>query len=1169
MSNSGGQRLSAQLKVRQHHLRSAHLEHHEGQFVSTYIPTGRGLEVLHRVARAMMSGDTGRAWSLTGPYGAGKSSFALFVHALLGAEGDEARIGAEGSLRAAEPELLSLIEEGRKAFGATPRGFIRAAATAQREPVNETVLRAFTAGAHGYWRTRMPVDVKTALADAGRDCTSRALGLVLEALCAYAPVLIEIDEFGKNLEHFAGSAAEADLFVLQELAERCTGDRGLPALLITLQHMTFDDYVRGASALQRREWGKVQGRFEDISFVESAEQSLRLVAGAFEPLARDDILLPALEAWAVAETQTCQRLGLVRFLPGGAATLASCYPLHPMTLLALPEMCARFGQHGRTLFSFLTSREPHSVAEFLDAETIRDPLPTVGLDRLYDFFVGTAASSGSRHAARLAEIDTKIRETTGLADEQRHVLKVVGILNVLSQGGPLRASVPIIRYALSATAPLADKAVRKIITELEQRGVLIYRGFADEYRLWQGSDLDLAALVEQAREELTLVSPAEMLAAQHRMPPAVAGRHSQRVGMLRYFETVLADAGTSTITGPGAGDAADGLLIYFLGPPEETGMLSIRPGSKPIVIATTAGHAVIVEAVSELAAVLRALDRPDVQADRVARRELQDRVADARRRLADRVSEHLHPASAGVRFRLAGTEEPLPVGRGLSSLLSQVCEDVYRASPEISNEMLGRRELTSQAAKARRELLTAMVEHHDEEWLGMKGFGPEKAMYAALLRHPRIHRQTGEATFSYHQPSRGSMNITWGTMTKMIDGATREQLALDTLYARLMEPPIGLKEGPIPVLLAALLLHRVDDVAIYQEGTYQPAITAELLERLVKSPSRFSVKHFKLTSDRVQFLDAVARAVGNVTGRAPVVMHGRGVASRNGTLLGVTSPLLTMVRNLPAYTLRTSALSERGRAVRDAILTAREPDELIFTDVPKALAMEALGVKAGSNQAEFAAFSTQLEAALSELTGAYRGLLDKCLHSLGTALRLSHHRMPELRIALKDRADGLADTLLEPRLRSFVLLATNDDLDDEAWFEAVANNIAGRPAAGWRDEDVQRFTIELDGIAGAFRRYQALHYEALASNKADFAARRVTITSPDGTEYSDVVWVDHETEPQLQSAARQALDAAENLLGPRGGDALMALLAGIVAGARHDASDHVTLAPPQRKARNA
>src|ERR1022692_4610818 len=133
MSSIGGQRLNAHVKVRQHHLRSAHLEHHGGQFVDTYIPTGRALDVLHRVTRAMSSSDSGRAWSLTGPYGAGKSSFALFVHALLGPDSDKARIGAEATLQAAEPGLLAMIEDSRKAFGMTSRGFIRAAATAQRE----------------------------------------------------------------------------------------------------------------------------------------------------------------------------------------------------------------------------------------------------------------------------------------------------------------------------------------------------------------------------------------------------------------------------------------------------------------------------------------------------------------------------------------------------------------------------------------------------------------------------------------------------------------------------------------------------------------------------------------------------------------------------------------------------------------------------------------------------------------------------------------------------------------------------------------------------------------------------------------------------------------------------------------------------------------------------
>ena len=1163
------QRLSAYVKVRRHHLRSAHLENHEGQVIEAYVPTGRALEILHRVGRAMASSDAGRAWSLTGPYGAGKSSFALFVHALMGPEGSGVRIKAEAALRAADPELLSLIESGRKAFGASSRGFIRAAATAQREPISETIVRAFNAGAYGYWHSRIPNDVVVALGNADRERTPRSLSLALEALCGHAPVLIEIDEFGKNLEHFAGNTAEDDLFVLQELAERCTGAHGLPALLVTLQHMAFDDYVRGASALQRREWGKVQGRFEDISFIESAEQSLRLVAGAFVHVP-DSSFEADLRAWASAEAKTYEGLGLARFLPGGQATLSNCYPLHPITLLTLPEMCARFGQHGRTLFSFLASREPHSAAEFLEAATVGVPLPTVGLDRLYDFFVTTSPSSGSRHAARFIEIDTTIREVTGLTDEQRKVLKVIGILNLLSQGGPLRASVPIIRYALSATGPTTDKGVRKIIVQLEQRGVLTYRRFADEYRLWQGSDLDLSALVEQSREVLAQASPAELMAAQHSMPPAIAAKHSQRVGMLRYFDTTIADHSTKAIKGPSVEDAADGLLVYFLGPPEEAKELLFPTCDKPVVVATTREYTTIAEAVYELAAVLQTLDRPDVQADRVAKRELQDRASDARRRLMDRISAHFHPAASGVQFRLHKTDEAIPVRRGLSSLLSDVCDNTYDASPEISNEMLGRRELTSQAAKARRELLAAMVEHHAQEWLGMEGFGPEKAMYAAVLRHPRIHRDNGDGTFGYYQPRRGSMNKAWGAMTQMIDRATGDRLTLDKVYARLMAPPIGLKDGPIPILLTALLLHRLEDVAVYQEGTYQPVLSAELLERLVKSPDRFAVKHFKLTSDRIQFLEAVARAVGNVTGRTPALGRGRGVANRNPELLGVAGPLLAIIRGLPAYTLRTSELSERARSIRDSIMTAREPDQLIFGELPKALGMEGLGSRAGSERAQFAVFSTLLEGALEELNGAYHALLERCQHSLADELRLDGVNLSGLRIALRERASGLTETLLEPRLRSFVLLACNDDLDDDAWLEAIANNIAGRPAAGWRDQDTERFIAELHGIGGAFRRYQALYYEALARNsEAGFEAHRITITAPDGTEYSDVVWVDDETRTELRDTVKRALTEAEKLAGARGGEVLLALLAGNVTSSGHDEAVHGAHPAVQREVRDA
>ena len=154
--SSATSRLSTYVKVRQHHLRSAHLEHHEGQVIESYVPTGRVLEVLHRVGRAMTSSDTGRAWSLTGPYGAGKSSFALFVHALLGPDGNEARSKAEATLRATDPELLALIAAGRELFRrhqprVHPRvGYRPARADQRRQSLAPSAPAPAVTGAHAY-----------------------------------------------------------------------------------------------------------------------------------------------------------------------------------------------------------------------------------------------------------------------------------------------------------------------------------------------------------------------------------------------------------------------------------------------------------------------------------------------------------------------------------------------------------------------------------------------------------------------------------------------------------------------------------------------------------------------------------------------------------------------------------------------------------------------------------------------------------------------------------------------------------------------------------------------------------------------------------------------------------------------------------------------------------
>lgn len=1170
--------VADEVRPRQRYLRSAHLEQHAAFGVDDYIPTGRALEVLHRINRALHGDAASRAWSLTGPYGSGKSSFALFLHALLGPGQDPRHLAALSTLAAVDADLAERVTSNRAALGAGTDGFLRATATAQAEPAADTLLRALAAAAAMRWPGRTPATVTAALRQATTNPTPLALGLLLAALADQAPVIIVLDEFGKNLEHFAANPAAGDLFVLQELAERCaTGNTRHPALLLTLQHLAFDDYVRGASATQRREWGKVQGRFEDVPFLDSVDQTLRLIPAAFDTTGSSTAFRRRRAAWSAQQLQACADLGLLRLLPDAADLLERCYPLHPLTLLALPELCSRFGQHGRTLFAFLTGHEPASVGEFMERPLPRTgPLPTVNLDRLYDFFTGPGMSASSSQAGRWLEIDTVLREATGLTANEQRTLKTLGVLNLLAQSGPLRAHPALLSYALNgsvAAAPAKPDSLDLDTTlrNLAERGMITYRGFADEYRLWHGSDLDLARIVTDERDDLTGRSTAALLSVRHRLPAAIASRHTQRVGMIRYFDTVFADRRTNALSA--TAPDADGLLVHWLDDPTTATDLRINTvdieRNLPVVVATTAGYTAIQESLLELAAVEQALDRPDVRSDRVALRELQERATQARRRLDDLLAQNLRPDAAGSTYyraswagRSAGAGVAMAVlsaTRSLSALLSAVCDDAYKDSPEIRNEMLGRRQLTSQAAKARRALLEAMVTAPEVRRHGLQGYGPEVAMYEALLAHTGLHRpvdaKNPDGPWHFTSPKPNSkLGLTWGKLRTLLGQASREPITLDKAYAALQAPPVGLKDGPIPLLMTALLLQNEDTVAVYQDGSYQPRLGPDTLERLVKSPDRFSIKTFHADGDRAALLDRLRQLLKQPTG-------GRTSRStmRNSTVLDVAAPLITAAAALPVYTRKTTSLVADTMAVRSALLTSREPDELLFTALPQACGIKPFTPGETGRERDVATLHGRLELALADLRGAYETLLEDCAAQLaadfGTELT-SLNDLLALRSRLRNAAAPLTDVaLLDRRLKAFVLAVLDTRESDQAWLEALLSMVAGLPASSWQDADQARYRTSLPALGEQLRRLVSLHTATAARGAGGFDAHRITLTRPDGQEHARVVWVDHGVQGDLDAAVDLALQAARDLLGTHGDEALLALLAGRVLSAQQPATD--------------
>ncbi len=140
--------LSDAIAVRGRFARSANLERDRArpEPLDGYVLTARATDMVERVAAAAALGAAGGAWSVTGPYGSGKSSLALLLDAAFGGA-CEVRDRALKLIAATAPEAAEQIGRAHRRYGTAERGFARGFVTAPREPLTRTVERALASAA--------------------------------------------------------------------------------------------------------------------------------------------------------------------------------------------------------------------------------------------------------------------------------------------------------------------------------------------------------------------------------------------------------------------------------------------------------------------------------------------------------------------------------------------------------------------------------------------------------------------------------------------------------------------------------------------------------------------------------------------------------------------------------------------------------------------------------------------------------------------------------------------------------------------------------------------------------------------------------------------------------------------------------------------------------------
>ncbi|BCX08909.1 MAG: hypothetical protein KatS3mg066_2768 [Fischerella sp.] len=1117
------QKLSHYFSLQRRYSRSINLERDldNVEALEGYVLTKRAIDSLGRILTNFNSDQGNRAWTLTSVYGTGKSAFAHYLISLVANSQNRMHIKA---LSIAEEKLgrdsdiYQLIQEK-----INPKGLIRAVATGQREPISHTIIRALLTGVNNFWTTsqknkinviRQLIDLAAEINDGGKVDSKEISNLVLEvARESKSGIFLVIDELGKNLEYAAHAQGAEDLYVLQQLAE-LPKDSKTPIYILGILHQAFAEYSQRLATVQRNEWAKIQGRFEDIPFTESSGQMMGLIGQAIDSSAAENISCAInsyseewwqyLESTIVDEEVTEQ-------------VIKEVYPLHPLSALVLPTLCQRYAQNDRSLFTFLTSSEPLSFRNFLEEATVKnDILPSLKLERVYDYFIEAAGMGlASRpNLQRWVEIQDLINDAKRLEEDSLKVLKTIGILNLITVTGSMRATRTLVSLAM-CDRPSEEQINywQQIIDKLLKQNLITHRRQLDELRIWQGSDFnvdgELSTYIEQER------SPLVKLLSLHRpLKPLVAQRHSYQTGTLRYFERHYLDNSQDLHQLRCSSVDADGFVGYWVDDEIPSSVPSTTSDGKPLVILSAANLDILQIRTLEFVALTNIKKTAkELQTDGVARKEVNYRAKEAEEFLDETLNQSF---SIGVNQQcwIQGQIETLNNITDFNSKLSDICDRVYHRSAILWNELINRRDLTSQGAKARRELIQAMLEHQYEEKLGLEGYGPEVSMYYSLLEETGIHRQEDES-WDFYPPSENSgLNSLWEAVENFCLAATEKSQSFDLLYQYLAAPPYGVKQGAVPVILAAVLLYHADDLGLYQDGTFIPVLGTEHFELLVKYPERFAVKYFAVVGLRAEVFKEL-----EVILRNPQLKKLGKV--RNATLLTVVTPLYQFVKKLPKYTQQTRRLANEARAILKALQTTVEPDELLFKALPAACNLPPIGTEAGDDGVTAKTLRTKLVHALREIHTAYDHLLSDCQKLIYEAFGVRSQET-KLREDLRVRANYLAGKCIEPLLKRFVRAASDESKSDSQWLEALVMIVADKPAESWTDDDAIAFEMKLADLVRGFKNLEALQKEVAAKGEG-FEARRITMTRPDGQEIHQMVWVDHGRESQVEQIVDEIL----------------------------------------------
>lgn len=274
----------------------------------------------------------------------------------------------------------------------------------------------------------------------------------------YTGIFIIFDEFSKFLESNSSDLMK-DLKIVQDFAELAARSAKKAQIhLCCVTHKSISLYKSDKKNNNVNDSFKtVEGRFKEIRFNRSLTENYQLISSA---LIRQENIFSLLNEYINKQNDFVEKMySLNAFKDKSLQNILfkDCFPLNPLTVYSLVQICELVAQNERTLFTFLSDTDDDSFNSFIHTQSNG----LFDVDKVYDYFSQFFKKEDSNNLKNIWYRTESILSKLETSNEKR-VIKALSIITIINNFDELPPTTKVISLALE----LPEKETISIINSL-------------------------------------------------------------------------------------------------------------------------------------------------------------------------------------------------------------------------------------------------------------------------------------------------------------------------------------------------------------------------------------------------------------------------------------------------------------------------------------------------------------------------------------------------------------------------------------------------------------------------------------------------------------------------------------------------------------------------------